>query len=820
MPSFVNTLVHLLRRDGLSFFSKCARYAFSPSAWAWLVGNSADERLIASSPWFDAEWFLREYPKARRSGMTPAYYYLLHGNSGTCSPGPDFIGEEYLALNLDVKWAHLNPLLHFERLGRKRHRQISCLENPAHEFPEGAREFRRDFAGKPVCHRRTAVFAAFSVTGRIPETDILYLKGLAEVADNVVYVASNPVFPEEADKLRDLVRTAIFLDHGEYDFGSYKRGYAVAKELGLLRPEKADDLILANSSCYGPVVPFQGTFDAMADRPCDFWGLTAYNGFEREHIQSYFLVFRRKVLDGGELETFLDGVRREINRWHVIFQYETRLTGFLREAGYRAATLVPWDFYLAKGKGWVFPPTRPVTLLEKYGMPLVKAKTIDGENDEGHSRLMAAIQAANPALAQALDRPPALPDHSRVREARLSHTRRLEEVARRVRAKALAGKRLDVLFLVSDASMFPAKPLFDAMLADEAFSPRVLVVPDLRWPDVPARMEACRNDLSAVVPGDRLKIAEERGWGIWQDEAGAADIVCYASPYDISTFVYNPHWAVGRSFLPIHVNYGFFRSLYDHNVMERQNYAYFWKAFFECGATEKEYAEHSILKGANADVVGYVKMDALAAAEPWSRNGDRKRVLVAPHHSVEGGTNDTLALSNFQRYADYFLALPVRHPELDFVFRPHPFLFTVLSRPDKWGKARVDGWISRMKAHPNVRWSDEGDYFPAFASCDAIVQDCGSYLVEWFYTGKPCCYMLKDPSDIAAKFAPLGRECLSHCHIAYAEADIEAFLRDVVEGGVDAKAAGREAFRQSVMLNYPHAADAALASIKRALGMT
>ncbi len=211
--------------------------------------------------------------------------------------------------------------------------------------------------------------------------------------------------------------------------------------------------------------------------------------------------------------------------------------------------------------------------------------------------------------------------------------------------------------------------------------------------------------------------------------------------------------------------------------------------------------------------------DALASAEPWPRNGGRKRVLIAPHHSVEGGTNDTLALSNFQRYADYLLALLERHPELDFVFRPHPFLFTVLARPSKWGPEKVADWVARMKAHPNVRWSDEGDYFPAFASCDAIVQDCGSYLVEWFYTGKPCCYMLKDPADVAEKFAPLGRDCLSHCYLAYDEAAIEAFLRGVVEGGSDPKAAARDEFRKSVMVNHPHAADAALAGIRRSLGM-
>ncbi len=458
-------------------------------------------------------------------------------------------------------------------------------------------------------------------------------------------------------------------------------------------------------------------------------------------------------------------------------------------------------------------------------MPLVKVKTVDGENDEGAGRLMEALRRANPELeslisTRTLGPRREIPDSDRPsRKERLSHTDSFARKVARIAEKARAGKSPVVLFFVSDASMFPAKPLFDAMLRDGSFRPRVVVVPDLRWPEAAERMRSCRAALAAVVPDGLLKTAGFDGDGNWDEETRDADIVCYASPYDVSVFFYNPHYAVGRSFLPIHVNYGFYRSVYDRAVMGRQNYAYFWKAFFECEATAKEYAEHSILKGANAEVVGYVKMDALATAKPWPRNGNRKRVLIAPHHSVEGGANDTLALSNFQRYADYFLSLPKKHPELDFVFRPHPFLFTVLAHPSKWGQARVDDWIARMKAHPNVRWSDEGDYFPVFASCDACIQDCGSYLVEWFYTGKPCCYLLKEPSDIEQKFAPLGKECLSHCYLAYDKTAIEAFLHDVVEGGTDPKAAARDAFRKSVMVNYPHAAEAALRSIREALGM-
>ena len=506
------------------------------------------------------------------------------------------------------------------------------------------------------------------------------------------------------------------------------------------------------------------------------------------------------------------------NRWDVIRKCEAGLSRALVDAGYSFDTLAPANFAAAHG---AMPTKFPLELMRGCGMPLVKAKALAGDMLDDRTETMNFIRKQNSVLAAVIPPPPTPPELEPIRVARNNHqasfTKKIEELERR----ACGGQPIRAAFLVSSVSMFPARPLFDAMRSDRTFNAYILVIPDLRWGENGAgsALSLVEKELLASYPRECVCVAKKSPSGEWADELSNADIVCYPSPYDLSTFRYNPHWAVGRSFLPIHVNYGFYRSVYDRDVVARQNYAYFWKAFFECEATVKEYAEHSILKGANAEVVGYVKMDALATATPWPRNGNRKRVLIAPHHSVEGGANDTLALSNFQRYADYFLALPEKHPELDFVFRPHPFLFTVLARKNKWGPEKVEDWIARMKAQPNVRWSDEGDYFPAFASCDACVQDCGSYLVEWFYTGKPCCYMLKSPADIDAKFAPLGKECLSHCYVAYDEAAIEAFLRDVVESGNDPKSTARDEFRKKIMVNYPHAADAALQSIRKALGI-
>ena len=832
-PTALVTLVRLLRRDGFSFFGKCARYALSRDAWLWLLRGGrnrpvpvstrgrCDGSVVRASEWFDADWYLQNNPDVRQANVDPAAHYLHHGRESLRNPGPDFIGDEYLAINQDVRDAGANPLVHFECHGRNEHRPISFLQTRSDAYPEGAVEVEREFSAAPRRHRRTVVFASHSGASRIPDSTLLYLRGLKEVADDIVFIASNPVLPDEIGKLDGLVRFAIFRDHRGYDFFSYRLGWELARDCGLLDSAATDELILANDSCYAPVHPFPECFAKMAARRCDFWGMTANTSFVgKEHVQSFFFVFRRPVLDDGSLGRFLEGVERVSERWEVIRRYEAGLTSSLVAAGHAWDTLVPRSFAAETG---TTPTKRPLALMSEFGMPLLKASAMKGDMKDDRDEVLAFVRARNPELAATIPTTATPLDYGLLRRLREEHPRSFADKIAVIRRERIE-KELPVraIFLVSSASMFPARPLLDAMLRDPGFDARILVIPDLRWRDRDPETahHACRAEL-ASYPADRFLEAKPDESGIWPDSIGdfGADIVCYPSPYDLSCFRYNPHWAIGRNFLPIYISYSFSTSIHGYNVLGRQNYAYFWKVFTECDATTKEYAEHSILKGANAETMGYFKMDALASARPWPRNGTRKRVLIAPHHSVDGGTNDTLALSNFQRYADYFLALPERHPELDFVFRPHPFLFTVLSRPNKWGQAKVDDWIARMKAHPNVRWSAEGDYFPAFASCDAIVQDCGSYLAEWVYTGKPCCYMLKAPSDIDAKFTPTGKECLSHSYLAYDEAAIEEFLRDVVGGGCDPKAAARDEFRKTIMVNHPHAAAAALKSIRHALGM-
>lgn len=85
----------------------------------YTVGQN--RRIIASSRWFDASWYVSQYPEA--SGVDAALHYLEKGWKAGYDPSREFSTGAYLAMNADVCASGMNPLLHYELRGRKKKRK-------------------------------------------------------------------------------------------------------------------------------------------------------------------------------------------------------------------------------------------------------------------------------------------------------------------------------------------------------------------------------------------------------------------------------------------------------------------------------------------------------------------------------------------------------------------------------------------------------------------------------------------------------------------------------------------------------------------------
>ena len=507
-------------------------------------------RTILKSPLFDADYYRRNTGLSEKEDAAAHYLknWMLPGHD----PSEGFCSEEYLSLHCDVALSRLNPLLSYELYGRKTGYAISSLQNPAPSFPEGAEYLTKEFSGAPAAHGRAAVLACFFPDGRIPDTLLLLIRGLRDVADTIILAGDCPLFPSELNKLEGLVRCAAFERRRQYDFGSYKRGLAFLKEKGLL--QAADELIFINDSCYGPVYPLADAFGKMAASPCDFWGLTGYrhgkNRFFKSFISSYFYVFRKSVIASGCLEAFMERIQGPYDRNDVIGHLETEFTAYLEERGFLWQTLCP-DQELDN----IY---NPVTLVEKYGAPLVKKKSFQRTQREDMNALLSIIRARNGALGRLLRYEPQPPPDYRLPSI-AEHARTLPEKAARVAEKLARGEKIRAVFLTGPWDSFPGRTLFEQLSRQGGWDVTAAVIPDLRQgPDarMPALIEAAARAARMAAAGmdeKRILCVKPDRLGRWPDVCEGADVAVYNSPLACSSFRYLPRYAAGRAFLPLMV---------------------------------------------------------------------------------------------------------------------------------------------------------------------------------------------------------------------------------------------------------------------------
>ena len=187
-------------------------------------------------------------------------------------------------------------------------------------------------------NRYLAIFAHFDFNNLIDDYVIHYIKGLKEIAIDVIFVSDSDLNEDEILKIKSLTLAQICGKHGEYDFGSFKRGIFFAKEHFSL--ESYDSLILANDSCY-LISSLTKIFIKMEKmKSFDFWGMTQSEERGIRHIQSYFMVFSKKVFSDVYFINFFSCVKVESSKDDIINNYELKLTQTLNEAGFEGGCFV------------------------------------------------------------------------------------------------------------------------------------------------------------------------------------------------------------------------------------------------------------------------------------------------------------------------------------------------------------------------------------------------------------------------------------------------------------------------------------------------
>ena len=322
------------------------------------------------------------------------------------------------------------------------------------------------------------------------------------------------------------------------------------------------------------------------------------------------------------------------------------------------------------------------------------------------------------------------------------------KVLKRLNKKLLKGEKLNVVFYVYDETKWKCQSLYDLLLEDERFTVKVLVT-----------KTACLNkDNPSYITNDSLKktydffkqigVKVELAYDVnklkfMPFKKFKPDIIFYQHPWYVKTeqgpvvcskfalTAYVPYY------FPIETA-GIDCNLRFHQYIE--NYYVFDEY------TKNKYLRENPKLGKTLKVAGYPYLDYFVNRE--RSEGDC--IIYAPHWTVGG---EGLAYSTFEWSGQFMLEYAKSHPEIKWVFKPHPLLKKALVDTNTMTVEEVESYYAEWN-NLGVNY-EGGNYLEFFAKSKMMITDCSSFLGEYFITEKPLIHLMSKGSQFRTSDNPI-----------------------------------------------------------------
>lgn len=229
---------------------------------------------------------------------------------------------------------------------------------------------------------RLLCYAHYDERGNVKQFVKHALQQFSSICNTLIFVSNSPIAKEDLQQLELACDYVIINNNIGYDFCMWKSA------LNAIDYTLYDEVVLANSSVYGPIMPLEPIFTRMNGKLCDFWGVTESFRIE-PHLQSYFLVFKKRVILSKAFAAFWDSVLPYSNKHMVIMSYEVGLSQWLIESGFKMGAYCGFDRLKGfldhnkiKLKARKNPSVKYAVELLRIGSPFlkrepIKKKTID-----------------------------------------------------------------------------------------------------------------------------------------------------------------------------------------------------------------------------------------------------------------------------------------------------------------------------------------------------------------------------------------------------------------------------------------------------------
>lgn len=309
-------------------------------------------------------------------------------------------------------------------------------------------------------------------------------------------------------------------------------------------------------------------------------------------------------------------------------------------------------------------------------------------------------------------------------------------------AKIRQKPKIKVAFVLYDASMWCGDKIYNLF----AQNPRYEVSIFLCLRTDKYNVEKVRENFTHGVQQFKSHGLNVIGIDSLNAEVPKQDVLIFTTPYiEIFPPTLQPSQITAET-LNIYIPYGFHMSG-DLSTIERPFTQLSHKIFLESRFISEVVSQS--YKNMPAEILysGYSKLDVFFDGNAnfhydWKMAvPNAKKIIWAPHWSINGGVPLATFQWNYQFMYDYAKA----HPEISWVVKPHPNLLYsavesgLFKTPEEF-KAYFQAWDDL----PNAKVETGAYYQAIFATSDGMIHDSGSFILEYQYTHKPMIFLTRE----------------------------------------------------------------------------
>ena len=201
-----------------------------------------------------------------------------------------------------------------------------------------------------------------------------------------------------------------------------------------------------------------------------------------------------------------------------------------------------------------------------------------------------------------------------------------------------------------------------------------------------------------------------------------------------------------------------------------------WKYFVETQYHKEEYRR--LYNAKNCVAVGSTKLDNYRNLDVQKPN--KKVVIYSPHHSIE--PNSIHRAGTFLDNGEFILEFAKKHPEIYWIFRPHPSLPDRLIKIGAKTKEEIEQYYSEWEKLGRVSMGGD-NYYEDFVISDCLITDCISFLSEYLPTENPVLHLIKEPQK--DEYNDILKKITDSYYKIYNNEELEKIFNEVVLDGKD-----------------------------------